>query len=218
MRYPVDNIRSWYVALTFGQPVSYGFHDGEDLNLISGGNTDLGQPLYAIADGTITSVELLTGSPTFGKHIHLKFEGAWGTRWAHYGHCNEVFVQSGQTVKEGTKIATVGRTGTTIAHCHFAIKNAPTGINGIAKTLADLAKWENPMDFISYWIGKADFAITNQTRIPQIENKEVGAIASELKDLRRNLADEQTGNAVLKAQVVKYEAALGEFKRILDNL
>ena len=151
MRHPVDNFKeNWNTTAGygFGDPTSYGFHEADDLNNNAGGNADLGQPLYAITNGQISSVHLHNTSPTFGKHLHLKFEIDGKTYWAHYAHCNEIFVKEGDNVTEGQKIATVGNSGTVYAHCHFAIKNQPTGVDGIAKTKADLTKWESPIKFI----------------------------------------------------------------------
>lgn len=138
----------WYNAQEFGTKTSYGYHEADDINLKTGGDTDLGQPLYAIADGEITSVCTTHPTKNFGLHLHLKFEVKEGTRWAHYAHCKAILVKEGDKVKEGEKIAELGKSGTTAAHLHFAIKNAATGIEGIAKTKEDLKKWENPIPFI----------------------------------------------------------------------
>jgi len=148
MRYPVNNWDNWYIAQGFGVQTSYGYHEGDDINLKSGGDSDLGQPLLAIADGQITSIHSHITKPTFGIHLHLKINTPFGERWAHYAHCNKVYVEEGSMVIEGQPIAEVGKTGTDVAHCHFAIKKQPTGIDGIAKTKEDLLKWENPIKFI----------------------------------------------------------------------
>lgn len=153
MIYPVaktktEYLAKWYNAQAFGVKTSYGYHEAADFNLKTGGDSDLGQPLYAIADGEITSVCTTHPTKNFGLHLHLKFDSKDGIRWAHYAHCKGILVKQGDKVKEGQQIATLGKSGTTAAHLHFAIKNAPTGIEGIAKTLTDLKKWEDPIAFI----------------------------------------------------------------------
>lgn len=151
MRFPTDNfLTDWNLTAGngFGDVTSYGYHEANDLNLNGGGNIDLGQPLFAVADGEITSVHTHIGSPTFGKHLHLKFNIDGKDYFAHYAHCDTILVTEGTRVKKGDKIATCGNSGTTFAHLHFAIKNQPTGIDGLAKTQEDLAKWENPIEFI----------------------------------------------------------------------
>lgn len=154
MRRPVDNWNAWYIAQGFGVKTTYGFHEGVDLNLKTGGDTDLGQLLLAVADGEITSVHDHTGKPTFGLHLHLKFDSPFGPRWAHYAHLQSVSVKVGDRVTEGQPIAKLGKSGTDVAHCHFAIKNQATGIDGLAKTEEDLAKWEDPIAFIDRCIEK----------------------------------------------------------------
>lgn len=152
MNYPVNDFKTkWYDAQPYGSKTSYGFHEGADLNLGTGGDSDLGQPLLAICDGKISSVHSHTTN--FGNHIHLEFLVNNKTYWAHYAHCQDVFVKLGDTVKEGQKIATVGKSGTTWGHCHFAIKNQPTGVDGIARTTEDLKKWEDPIKFIEANMG-----------------------------------------------------------------
>lgn len=151
MRLPFDQPHKWYNAQSFGAPTSYGLHEGEDWNLKTGGDSDLGQPIFAIADGVVTSVHSHTTKPTFGNHIHIKHDGAWGTVWCHFAHCQKVLVSEGDVVKEGQPVAFLGKSGTDAAHNHWAIKLQPTGIDGIAKTKEDLKKWTNPSEFVEKW-------------------------------------------------------------------
>jgi len=155
MRLPVNDIEKWYVAGGFGDKRTTYIHEAVDLNLKTGGDTDLGQPLFAIADGEVTSVHNHTSSPTFGKHVHIQHDGAWGRVYSHYAHCSEILVKPGDKVREEQIIAKVGKSGTTYAHCHFAIKKEPTGIDGIAKTQEDLKKWVDPIQFILEWARKS---------------------------------------------------------------
>lgn len=151
MRLPIDQPFKWYNAQGFGVKTSYGYHEGDDYNLKTGGNSDLGQPLFAIADGVVTSVHSHTTKPTFGNHIHIKHDGAWGTVWCHFAHCQKIFVKEGDSVREGQIIAYLGNSGTDSAHLHWSMKLQPTGIDGIAKTKEDLAKWTNPTEFVEKW-------------------------------------------------------------------
>lgn len=155
MRFPVENFETNWNTTSgygFGAKTGYGFHEGIDINDNGGGDSDFGKPLYAICDGIVTSVHTHNSGANFGKHLHIRIEGPWGTKWVHYAHCRTIFVVEGQSVKEGQLIAEVGKTGTVYAHVHFAIKNQPTGIDGIAKTLADLKKWDDPIPFINQWM------------------------------------------------------------------
>lgn len=154
MRYPVDDLAKFNITAgnAFGAKVSYGYHSGNDVNGNGGGNTDCGTPLKAIANGVISSV--ISQASGYGRHLHLRFEVNGKSYWAHYCHCQEIYVQAGQVVKEGDLIARMGTTGNS-SHCHlhFEIKNQPTGVDGIAKTLEDLKKWENPWEFIKRNMG-----------------------------------------------------------------
>lgn len=151
MIYPVRNWPTWYSAQKFGAQTDYGYHEAEDLNLKTGGDTDLGQDILAITDGIVTSVHNHTSSNNFGKHIHIKHDGPWGTVWSHYAHCSEILVKEGEKVTEGQVVAKVGKSGTVYSHLHWAIKLQPTGIEGIAKTLDDLKKWTAPIEFVEKW-------------------------------------------------------------------
>lgn len=153
MRYPVgkdheDYKSRWYSASHWDEWRGTYFHGGEDFNLLTGGDTDLGRPIYCIADGEVTSVHEHTTKPTFGKHIHIKHIGTWGTVYSHYAHCESILVKVGDVVKEGQIIAKLGKSGTDIPHLHFEIKLQPTGIDGIAKTKEDLKKWTDPIAFV----------------------------------------------------------------------
>lgn len=157
MRYPVGQLgtkeefeKFWYSAQRFGEKTSYGFHEGEDFNLKTGGDSDLGQPLYAVANGKVKYYHEGSHPTTgFGKHMVLECNTPFGTRWYHYAHCEEITNKT-KDVSEGEVIGKLGKSGTTYAHLHFAVfkVDPPTlrnGIDTIAKTQDELNKWwENP--------------------------------------------------------------------------
>lgn len=165
MRYPVGNTgtreefeRDWYVAQGFGVQTSYGFHEGADINLKTGGDTDLGQELKSIANGRIVYYHNAS-HPTsgFGRHLVVRIEGPWGVRWVHYAHCDlQDFHGAVQDVTEGQIIARLGKSGTSAAHLHFSIRKtdpANEGIDDIANTRTELdTDWEDPIAFINTWI------------------------------------------------------------------
>ena len=210
MDFPVQNfLTDWNLTAGngFGVKTDYGFHEANDINLNGGGNIDLGQSLFAVADGEITSVHQHTGSPTFGKHLHLKFNIDGKDYWAHYAHCDTILVTEGTKIKKGDKIATCGNSGTTWAHLHFAIKNQPTGIDGIAKTLDDLKKWENPIEFI-----KKHYVLEETVTIPQKELDEIRLA----RDTHYNdLQEEKKKNEQLTRDVNQCETHAGQ---LLDQL
>lgn len=156
MRYPVNNwATEWNgtAGYGFGDVTAYGRHDGVDINDNGGGNSDLGKPLFAISKGKVVGIHKHTGAGNFGNHFFLQIDGKWGTRYVHYAHCLELNVTEGQEVEEGYQVAKVGNSGTTYAHCHFAIKKRPSGMDDVANTKAELEDiWEDPIAFIERYL------------------------------------------------------------------
>lgn len=164
MRYPVTNTgskvdfeRDWYIAQGFGNPTNYGFHEGADINLKTGGDTDLGQEIKAIANGRIVYYHKNSHPTTgFGLHLVYRIEGAWGIRWVHCCHMQDIdFLGSTQDITEGQIIGRLGKSGTPYAHLHFAIyKVDPVafGIDKFARNTTELNQyWEDPIAFINTW-------------------------------------------------------------------
>lgn len=86
------------------------FHYGTDYAVNTG--TDI----FAFADGTVTECNWDDG---YGNYIRISHDGGWSTL---YAHCSETYVQAGQTVTKGEKIALAGDTGNvTGPHLHFEL-------------------------------------------------------------------------------------------------
>lgn len=167
MRYPVtpngtkaEFDEKWYIAQGFGNATSYGYHEGADVNLKTGGDTDLGQELKAVAKGKVVFYHLLK-HPTygFGRHLIEKIEGPWGVRWSHFAHCSDQdFLGSAVDVNEGQIVARIGKSGTPYAHLHWSMfkvdpSTLPQGIDTIAKTFQQLNEWwEDPIKFVDTWM------------------------------------------------------------------
>ena len=202
----------WRIDQGFGAVTTYGRHEGIDLNLKTGGDTDLGQPLYAIANGTITYYHYGSHPYSgFGRHLVVKIDGPWGTRWCMYSHCDSNgFLNATQSVTEGQEIARLGKSGNSpTAHLHFSIWKVDPALNGgidsIAHNDTELnAKWENPIDFINRWTQPVvvEPVITDQTRIPQIDNMEVQAIRSLINDQKNTINN-------LNAKIAQVKAIVG---------
>lgn len=205
MRYPIGILGTkeeyqqfWYSAQIFGAKTSYGYHEGVDINLLTGKDTDLGQPLYAIANGKIIYYHYGSHpNSRFGRHLVYRIDGPWGSRWVHYAHCGEKdFVASVQNIVEGQKIAELGKSGDQpqYAHLHLSIfKVDPVTIGGIdrfARTRKELNDWwEDPLIFIETWSQPIEQPlITDTTRIPQINNMTVLEIRNVL-DSQREIID-----------------------------
>lgn len=93
------------------------FHYGTDIV------NKKGTPITAFADGKV----IATGeSTTLGNYVILYH----GDIESQYAHCDSVLVTSGQTIKKGDKIATIGDTGNATETClHFELKVSGQYVN-----------------------------------------------------------------------------------------
>jgi Peptidase family M23 len=125
-------------------------HLGDDLNGIGGENSDLGDPIYAIADGRVLLAR--EGGPGWGNivillHAYLD-NGERKYVQSYYGHVQDMLVRPGETVKRDQQIATVGTAnGRYFAHLHFEMREFLTPFIG-AGYREDTRGWINPTKFI----------------------------------------------------------------------
>ena len=101
-----------------------GHHTGDDLNGIGGMDTDLGDPVFSIADGLV----LYAGEPSPGwGNVLVIAHTAPDGRPLHsmYAHLNRIDVASGTLVARGGQVGTVGTAnGYYPAHLHFEIRTS----------------------------------------------------------------------------------------------
>jgi murein DD-endopeptidase MepM/ murein hydrolase activator NlpD len=96
------------------------FHKGLDLS------APTGTPIYATADGVVTFAGRVSLGQSinwwrFGNVVTIKHSDRFMTI---YGHCDTVRVRSGQQVKQGEVVATVGSTGwSTNSHLHYEVRS-----------------------------------------------------------------------------------------------
>ena len=98
------------------------FHKGIDFAAAGG------VKIYAAAPGTVTYAKF--GSAPYGGYgnvVVIKHDDTYSSL---YGHCSQLLVKVGQTVKQGQVIALVGSTGdSTGNHCHFEIRVTGNQVN-----------------------------------------------------------------------------------------
>ena len=133
-------------------------HLGDDLNGIGGENSDLGDPIYAVADGRVLLAR--DGGPGWGNVIivlhAIEENGAHRYVQSYYGHCQEMLVHAGDDVRRGQKIATVGTAGGKyFAHLHFEMREFITPFIGPGYR-ENTAGWLNPSEFIVKHRGAPD--------------------------------------------------------------
>jgi murein DD-endopeptidase MepM/ murein hydrolase activator NlpD len=154
-----------FVAIKFRSPVgnppgknyynAQGFmrntHLGEDWNGNGGGNTDLGDTVYACANGYVKFAEDIHGG--WGNVVRILHQLPEKDKWKEveslYAHFNEVFVKPDTYVKIGAPIGTIGTAhGIYPAHLHFEMRhnvNMEIG-GGYSK---DTTGFLNPKEFLA---------------------------------------------------------------------
>jgi len=129
-------------------------HFGEDWNGRNGGDTDLGDPVYAVAEGIVT----------FAGNVHVGWGNVVLTRHAYRdpasqqikyidtlnGHLDKILVKVGQAVKRGQQIGTIGNNfGMYPAHLHFEMRHDVTIGMMRNNVPADMTHWADPSQFIN---------------------------------------------------------------------
>jgi murein DD-endopeptidase MepM/ murein hydrolase activator NlpD len=131
-------------------------HFGEDWNGRAGGDKDLGDPVYAIADGIVTlAANVRTGWGNVVLTRHAYRDPATGK--VKYidtlnGHLDKIMAKQGQLIKRGQQIGTIGTNfGMYPAHLHFEIRHDITIGMFRSNTPADLVHWADPTQFINQY-------------------------------------------------------------------
>lgn len=126
-------------------------HLGEDWNGRLGGDTDLGDPVYAIGNGVVVlarNMRMGWGNVVIIRHAY--YEGR-SIRYIDslYGHLHQINVREGQKITRRQNIGTIGNNrGMYNAHLHFEIrKNLSIGMKR-ASFARDSSNYHDPTKFI----------------------------------------------------------------------
>ena len=142
------------------------WHTGEDWNDIQGGDSDLGAPVYATANGRVVTSWFYSGWGNVVLIEHALPDGRMV--WSQYAHLLERMVSKDEIVRRGQKIGTIGKgaAGQYWAHLHFEIRKRrlPASKWGFVtdKDRQDVIEWyAHPTDFISrHRPGMLEVAVT----------------------------------------------------------
>ncbi|WMX15407.1 M23 family metallopeptidase [Aureispira sp. CCB-E] len=106
------------------QPFRKNDHLGDDWNAVAGGDSDLGDPIYSIANGYVVfAKDIGSGWGKIVRVMHQLDDTTYVE--ALYAHCDSMLVQSNQGVKRGQQIATIGNAnGAYYAHLHLEIRDS----------------------------------------------------------------------------------------------
>ncbi|MGH8102183.1 MAG: M23 family metallopeptidase [Chthoniobacterales bacterium] len=125
-------------------------HLGDDLNGIGGEDSDLGDPIYAVADGRVLLAQdggLGWGNVVILLHAYID-NGERKYVQSYYGHVQAMLVHAGDEVRRGQQIATVGTAnGQYFAHLHFEMREFTTPFVGPGYR-KDTHGWIDPSAFI----------------------------------------------------------------------
>ena len=148
-----------------GKPDAVGYHKargmkpnghlGDDWDGDGGGNTDLGDPVYAAGAGVVVlagNMHMGWGNVVMIRHCFREPQegGAIRTVDSLYGHVDTMLVHEGQFVARGQQIATVGTAfGLYEAHLHFEVrKNISIGMYR-SQFARDYSNYYDPTQFVT---------------------------------------------------------------------
>lgn len=125
------------------------WHPGEDWNRGSG-ETDFGDPLYAVGDGTVVSAKDYGSG--WGKIILIEHSYENQKVWSQYAHLSEIAVTPGKSVNRGEFIGKIGNANSRwVSHLHFEVRSASMPANywpsGLSKETTS-QKYNCPTEFI----------------------------------------------------------------------
>jgi hypothetical protein len=152
-------IGSEHGALTYNaQPFTENRHLADDLNGIGGENSDLGDPVFAVADGRVLFAQEC--GPGWGNVLIIlhavEENGARKYVQSYYAHLQTMLLTPSQDVRGGQQIATIGNAnGRYWAHLHFEMREFITPFIGPGYR-EDTRGWLNPSEFIRQHRGAPD--------------------------------------------------------------
>lgn len=112
--------RGYYDAQPFGQNT----HLGSDWNGLGGGDSDFGDPVFAVAAGRVVSSDL--AGPGWGRVVRVVHTTHGACVESLYAHVSRVDVVVGQLVSRGARVGAIGDAdGVYKAHLHFELRTAP---------------------------------------------------------------------------------------------
>lgn len=136
-------LHGYYDAQAFGVNT----HLGEDWNGTGGGNSDLGDTIFAVADGIVFYADYVNESwGNVMRIVHQVNAGVYVESF--YGHVQAMWVKPGEAVKRRQAIATIGNAnGRYAAHLHLEMRwKLGMGIGGGYSS--DTSGFLNPSRFI----------------------------------------------------------------------
>ncbi|VAW81350.1 Peptidase family M23/M37 [hydrothermal vent metagenome] len=140
------NAKGYYNAQKFTR----NHHLADDWNGVGGGNTDLGDPIYSIANGIV--VQTKNYGPPWGRVTRILHNAGTVEKPVYveslYAHMRTILIKRGLVVKRGQKIGTIGNAnGTWWAHLHLEIRTSINKSIGVGYS-RDTTGYTDPTKYI----------------------------------------------------------------------
>ncbi len=131
------------------------WHPGEDWNGRGGGDTDLGDPIFAVAHGLVLHAKFIPGS--WGNVVLVRHSLPDGTpMWSQYAHLDAIHVAEGDVLLRGQQVGTMGRGDPKAkmkVHLHFEVRVTELPAGNWSPMVRDKAKvlehYREGKDFIA---------------------------------------------------------------------
>jgi len=149
-------------------------HLGDDLNGIGGGNSDLGDPIYAAGDGLV--VYAANASEGWGNVVIVQHRDAAGHLFqTFYAHLKEIHVNVGDWTWRGRKLGLTGdANGRYLAHLHLEWRDTVSLDTGAGYSPFDLDRRPPEASLRNF-----------RQAPPEMLNKDFTALVQELMPERR---------------------------------
>jgi murein DD-endopeptidase MepM/ murein hydrolase activator NlpD len=131
------------------QPFMRNTHLGCDWNGVKGGNTDLGDPVYSIANGYVTYADDVGGGwGNIVRVVHCINGQPNKYVESLYAHLDKITVAENTLIAKGQKVGTIGTAhGAYVAHLHFELRHK-VDMNIGPGYSTDTTGYLNPTTFI----------------------------------------------------------------------
>lgn len=188
------------------------WHTGEDWNGVGGGNTDDGDPVYAVANGRVESA----GSyPAWGNIVVIEHRLPEGRQvWSQYAHLAEMHVRAGDVVRRGQQIGTIGHMidaagkPTGAAHLHFELR---------AQYLLPNQWGLSKADVLRYYLYPREYIATRRPGTAHLPEHEP---ATDLPTLKKKIVwwSQEAMRAIEAGNTARALEILGSLCRLVERL
>ncbi len=128
------------------QPFGRNHHLGSDWNAQTGGDSDLGDPVYSVAHGHVAYAGDLRGG--WGNVVRVVHRTPTGEVESVYAHLDRIDVKVGETVRRGQAVGTIGDAhGVYVSHLHFEIRDQ-VGMDIGPGYATNTEGWVDPTQYI----------------------------------------------------------------------